>query len=222
MTKAREIITSALSFRLNRLSPGETLDADLAGMCLTALNDIADEWSGATSFLWKVQLSTATFTGATATLGTTFSDISPGQTILGATYNNGAGDFPLDRLTMEQYQEQVRIKSQQGGLPQYFAHDGESTVYFWPVINGPSITLRVMHSVSSFADLDTDYVMPQGYRSAFADVLAEKVAPAVIGQLTPTIAKAAAMARNRIAAQVMDPSIISGKPVQGNIYSGWR
>lgn len=223
MTTAREIITSALSFRLNRLSPGEALDADLAAMCLSALNDIADEWSGSGSFLWRTQLSSATFSGASATLGTTWADITPGQNIMGATYNAGAGDFPLDKLTMEQYQEQIRIKSLQGGLPQYFAQDGLSTVYFYPVVSASTpITLRVMQSVQEFADLDTDYSMPQGYRSGFADVLAERVAPSVLGAVPPSIAKGAALARNRLMAQSIEPAIISGKPVQGNVYSGWR
>ena len=46
MTKAREIIGDALTFRLNKLSPGETLDQDTARVCLDALNSVVDEING--------------------------------------------------------------------------------------------------------------------------------------------------------------------------------
>jgi len=44
MTTARTIITLALE-AMNRLAPGEALDADLAAVCLRRLNAIADDWS---------------------------------------------------------------------------------------------------------------------------------------------------------------------------------
>ena len=221
MTTARQIITSALTLRLNRLSAGETLDPDLAALCLTALNDIVDEWSGAASMLWRDLLSAAPVTGATGTLGTTWANIGPGQEILGATYNNGSGDFPLDPMTMQQYHEQVRIKSI-SGLPRYYAHDGAATVYFYPAPTGQSITLRVHQSIPDFADLDTDYVMPNGYKAAFADVLAERVAAAVVGAVPADVARFARAARNRIVAQVIDPGIIGGAAPSGNVLTGWR
>ena len=79
MTTARQIISGALSFHLNRLSPGETLDADLATLCIDALNDIADEWSGSNHFLWREALYSAVVTGQTATIGVDYTSISPGQ-----------------------------------------------------------------------------------------------------------------------------------------------
>lgn len=45
MTTARQIITDALTFHLNRLSPGETLESDTANVCLSALNAFVDEWN---------------------------------------------------------------------------------------------------------------------------------------------------------------------------------
>lgn len=45
MTTARQIITDALTFHLNRLSPGETLEADTADVCLSALNAFIDDWN---------------------------------------------------------------------------------------------------------------------------------------------------------------------------------
>jgi hypothetical protein len=45
MTTARQIIGDALTFHLNRLSPGETLPADTADLCLGALNSVIDDWN---------------------------------------------------------------------------------------------------------------------------------------------------------------------------------
>lgn len=222
MPTARQIITSALTYHLNRLSPGETLDADLSAMCMTALNDIADEWSGSGTFLFRDILESATLTGITATLGTDFPSITPGQEIQGATYNNGAGDFPIEELTMQQYHEQVRIKTLQGGLPRYYACDGLATLYFYPSLSGQTVKLRAHQSIAEFADLDTEYTMPQGYRSGLAAVLAERVAPAVVGAVPPSVAKASNSARQRLGSQSSAPAIISGGAPSGNILTGWR
>ena len=53
MPTARAILQSALTLRLNRLSPGETMDPDVAALGLVALNEIADEWSGGDFLLWR-------------------------------------------------------------------------------------------------------------------------------------------------------------------------
>lgn len=222
MTTAREIITSALTFRLNRLSAGETLDDDTAALCLSALNDIADEWSGSSTMLWREFVDSATVTGITGTIGTTWPNIEPGQDIDGATYNNGAGDFPISRMTMAQYHEEIRIKGLATGFPRFWAYDGQSTVYFYPACTGQTIGLRTRQSMQDFASLDASYVLPQGYRSALADVLAERVAPSLVGAVPADVARAAKAARNRIAAQVADPAIIGTGNPTGNILTGWR
>ena len=53
MPNARSIINGALTFGLNRLSPGETLNPDDAAVCLNALNHIADELNGSKAFLFR-------------------------------------------------------------------------------------------------------------------------------------------------------------------------
>lgn len=218
--KARDIIRDALTFHLNRLSPGETEDADTFGTCLNALNSIVDELNGGKSVLFREILSSAAVTGS-GTLGTTWTGLSPGDEILGATVQYSAGqDVPLWPMTMEQYQA-IPIKGT-GGLPIYFAHDGLATIYFYPVPSGQSVTLRTRQVVSDFADLDTDYSAPKGYRSGLAALLAEKVAGVMVGGITPAIASAAATARARLAAQAVNPGIIAGNAPAGNILTGWR
>jgi hypothetical protein len=217
MTTARSIIGGALTFRLNRLSPGETLDADVASVCLDALNQIADEWNGAKSFLFREVLTTSSaITGASGTLGSTWAGIEPGDDIISATVQYSTGlDVVLSKLTMKQYQE-IAIKNI-SSIPANFAYDGQSTVYLFPKATGQTITIRTKQIVSDFADLDTDYVMPKGYKSALTDVLAERIAPPLVGGIPPAVAMAAKAARTRILGQSVVPAIISGNPTAGGV-----
>lgn len=212
MTTARSIISGALRFHLNRLSPGETLDADLADVCLEALNSIADEMNGDETMLWRQILTAAAVTGTTGTLGTTWATIAPGTQILGASYSDGANDIPIDELTMAQYHA-IPVKST-AGQPQYWAHDGQSTIFFYPAPTGQSVTLRTGSPVSDFADLDTDYVMPQGRKSAFQALLAERLAPSVLGDIPPAVSRAARKARLGLKAGAK-PEVIESNHLRG-------
>lgn len=222
MTTAREVITGALTFHLNRLSPGEALDADTASVCLSALNDIVDEFNGVKSQLYRevFTLSGAGIVGTSGTLGTTWASLSPGDEILGATTQYTAGlDVPLDPLTMGQYQN-ISLKST-GSIPRYYAHDGAATVYFWPACTGQTVSLRTKAAFSDFADLDTNYVLPKGYKSALSALVAERVAGVTVGGIPPTVAVAARAARMRLAAQASNPAIIGPRRDGGNILAGW-
>ena len=199
------------------------MDPDVAALGLVALNEIADEWSGGDFLLWRTLLtpSTAGITGATGTLGVTWpGTIVLGEKIDGATYNAGY-DQPLEELTIQQYHEQISVKTT-GGAPQFWAFDGDSTVYFYPACTGQVVTLRTSSSMSQFADLDTAYNMPQGYQSALADEVAVRLAPPLVGQVSAGLLAMAKDSRGRIAAQNSEPAIIGSRRIGGNILSGWN
>lgn len=220
MTKAREIITTALTIHLNRLSPGETLNDDDAARCLAALNNIADSWSGSKSFLFREVLSQGLpITGSSGTLGVTWAGLLPGDEILGATVQyQGGTDITLDPMTVEQYAS-IPLKST-ASIPQRYAHDGSATVYFYPGCTGQTVTLRTKQVMADFADLDTDYSMPRGYKSALAACVAEAVGR-TLGGLTPDVVEAAKAARSRVQGQAVNPAIIGGVNRRGNILAGW-
>lgn len=222
MTTARQIIEDTLSVHLNRLSPGESADADTLAVCLRALNNVTDEWNGTKSFLFRTQLtaSVAPVSTVTGTLGTTWTGIAPGDRILGATYATGGSDYPLSQLTMAQYHEQVVMKTE-SSEPEFFAHDGLATVYFYPVPNSKTITLRTHTAVAEFTEVDTDYSMPAGYRAALSACLAEALAMVMLGSIPQSVAMKAQAARSHIAAQTMDPAIIGLPPRRGNIITGY-
>jgi hypothetical protein len=215
MTTARQIIDGALRFGLNRLSPGETLDADTANACLVGLNDVADQFNGG-RFLFREILTAATVTG-NGTLGTTWPTLSPGTHVLGAFY--APNDQPIDPITLTQYS--VIPDKAATGLPQVLCWDGYAAVYFYPQPVALSITLRTMQHVVDFADLDTDYGMPKGYKSSLSDLLAERMAPSLVGDVSARVVRNAANARARLDAQTANPAIINGGHRRPNILSGW-
>ncbi len=222
MTTARTIVSGALTFWLNKLSPGETLDADLSALCLTALNDVVDSFNGVGSFLFAEKFTAGVCSGVSGTLGTTWVGISPGDEILGATVSYQSGmEIPLDPMTMGEYANIAQKAT--ASIPQFFCPDGGSLIYLWPAAAGQTITLRTLQAFSTFADLDTNYVMPQGFPSAFSVCVAERLAPVLVGGVPPAVMTGAKAARNRLAAQVMAPEIVdSTKRAVGNILTGWR
>lgn len=222
MTKARDILSNALTFRLNRLSAGETLDADLAATCLQALNEVVDQFNGLGSFLAREILVPGVCNGVSGTLGTTWAGVAYGDSILGATVSYAAGmDTPLAMLTMEQYQE-ISQKSTVS-IPLYYAPDGGATVYLWPAAAGQTVTIRVKQAFSKFADLDTDYLMPDGYLSALSALTAELLAPSLVGGVSAEVMKAANGARVRLGAQNINPAIVdTTSGGRYNIYTNAR
>lgn len=219
MTTARSIISDALTFGVNRLSPGESLDADLAAMCLSALNSVVDEVNGGKAMLYREIVTNGTMTAATGTLGTTWSGLAPGDMILGATVTEGGVDVPLSLITMRQYHE-IPTKTT-AGTPDRIAHDGLSTVYAYPVPTSSVVKLRTRAEVADFADLDTDYTLPSGYRSALAALLAERIAPS-LGALSPVVLSQARAARIRLLGQVVQPDILeAGAGGRARIEQGY-
>ena len=205
MATARSIITGAMTFHLNVLSPGEALEADTAEVCRNALNSIVDEIRGGKSMLWRQVLTTGTVTGITGTLGTTWA-LPVGDQILDATYSDGTQDIRIEEITFAQY---AKIPNKQtSGTPRYWAHDGHATVYFCPYPASTSVTLRTQGHVAEFENLDTDYTMPAGYPSALQAMLAEKMAPSMLGDIPPAVTRAARAARMRLKAG-MEPEILN-------------
>lgn len=218
MTTARTIIEDALTFGLNKLSPGEALDDDTGAVCLRALNSVADEFNGSGAVLFREVLTSGTVAGQSAAIDVVW-QLLPGVRILGATVGATGDEQPLEALTLAQYAEVVDKTI--SGTPSCYAHDGFNTVYFYPAPVSETVTLRTREYVSDFADLDTDYGMPAGFKAAFSALLAERVAEALTGKVSVAVRNDAKAARSRIAAQVVNPAIIGGGERVPSILTGW-
>lgn len=220
MTTARTIISLTLE-AMNKLAPGETLDSDLAAVCLRRLNAIADDWSAGRDMAPQDVIASGAVIGPSLTLGTApFAAIAAGEEIISAQ----ADGFRMTPITMQQYND-IKLKAQ-GGRPEVYAWDGMTTVYLYPAATGNTINLLTRAPFASFADLDTAYTLPSGYQGAFAASLAVAMAPALLGGVTPGLQLAEKKALFNVRNANVRPAIVSANPLSpracGNILQGWR
>lgn len=207
---------------MNKLSPGETLDADVAAVLLRRLNSIADSWSSGRDMMFRDVLTSGTATGTSISLTTgAFAAIGAGQEILQIQ----ADGYPTEPVTIQQYNN-IFLKTQPG-RPQVWVSDGLETVYLYPAAVGNTLSILTRQAFSSFADLDTVYTMPSGYEGAFAASLAVAAAPALVGKVTPDLMAAKREAMQNIANGTVRPAINSANPLArrnfgGTILQGWR
>lgn len=191
MTTALSIIVDAYE-RCNRLSPGEVLSAEDAAYGLRRLNLVVDELAGQDLYVYLSLLVSAQAYG-TVTLGSgVWSGIKSGTEIVSATADN----FAMDPLTIKQYNE--LYNQNLAGLPKYWAHDGSTTVFLFPVPTGQTIKFQTRATINSFADQTTDYAVPDGWRAALGATLAVRIAPNIIGRVTKDLLKAEADTLNNI------------------------
>ena len=183
MATALSIIQDAYE-RCNRLSPGETLSADDAALGLRRLNLLVDEISGQNLFLFRSVITSAVQTGHITLGAGAWVNISPGDEIVSGTANN----LVMAPITMRQYNELYAPAI--SGPPQLYASDGLGTVYLWPIAAGQTIKLQTRVTVSQFADQETDYILPDGYKSALGAGLAVRIAPSIMGSIPPYLARA--------------------------------
>ena len=215
MTTARTIVTLALE-SMNRLSPGEVIDADLAAMAMRQLNAIADQAGAGRDMLFKQAFTSGRVTGASFTLAAgSFAAVGIGDEIEGMTADN----YQMAPITMAQYRD-IFNKATALGRPQFYAHDGAVTVFLYPVANANLITIQSRIELSQFADLDTDYAMPSGYLMFFASALAVALAPALLGAVTPSLKLNAKAAEHTIQGGNVRPMIIGGDPINGARQAG--
>jgi len=212
MTTARNIMTLALE-SMNRLSPGEALDADIAAVLLRRLNTIADSWSSGRETMFRDVLTTGAVTGTSFTLGAgAFAGVA-GEVLL-----IQSDSLPTDPITINQYNN-IILKTQTG-RPEVWAFDGLNTVYLYPAALGHTLSVLTRQAFESFADLDTVYAMPAGYEAAFAATLAVAMAPALIGKVTPDLAAAERKAMMSIQNANVRPAMLLADPLRANFRSG--
>lgn len=204
MTTATEVITDSMEW-LNRLSPGETLNADDLTRGLSRLNTIVDKLSAKAPMLFKQVITSAAQTGH-ITLGAGSWAAVPAGALLTGLAVDGV-DMP--KLTMAQYH--ALYDTTETGSPISWAQDGLSNVYLYPVATGQ--TIKTIHgvSVSAFADATTSYTLAPGWRAFLGIELACALAPMMTGKDPSATLKA----ERRDAARVVSSLI----PAVVDVYS---
>lgn len=181
--KSLDIIQDAYE-RLNRLSPGETLDADTAAFGLRRLNLLVDELSAIQQFLFQDVILSAPQTGNITLAAGAWTAIASGNDVISAAANG----LPLAQITMQQYN--AIYDQTVTGLPRVYAADGLAAIYLYPVPTGQTMRLQYRVGAGVFADYTTDYSMPAGYRAALGASLAVRLAPSVLGKVPPELVRA--------------------------------
>ncbi len=218
MTTALTIITSAYA-RCNRLSPGETLNADDAAFGFLRLNEFVDELSAQNQFSFHGVITSAAQTG-NVTLGAgSWAAIAPGTEIISATASN----IPMSPITLRQYNE--LYKPADTSVPVVWAFDGLSTVFMYPTPSGQTVSLQTRTTVTQFADLTTDYVLPAGWLAALGAGLAVRIAPNILGQVPASLIRAEAKCMGAVDgyefAAVDVDSFAQAFPTAGSILRGY-
>lgn len=199
MVQALAVIQDAYE-RLNRLSPGETLDADTSALGLRRLNLLVDELSAIQQFLFQDVILSAPQTGNITLAAGVWAAIASGNDVISAASNG----LPLVQITMQQYN--AIFNQAQTGSPTVYAADGLAAIYLWPVPTGQTLRLQYRVGAGVFADYTTDYSMPAGYRAALGAALAVRLAPSVLGKVPPELSRAESKCMNAIDAY--SPSIV--------------
>lgn len=220
---AVDIIRDAYG-RCNRLSPGETLNADDIARGFFDLNIIADELSAKRRFLYKMTFTSAAQTG-NITLGAgSWAAIPVGAKILYAYVN----DEMIAETTPERFA--ALIQPVTNGLPTIWSYNGFDTVSLYPLPTGETVKLATATGVTEFADTTTQYFMPPGYKSYLGARLAIKEAM-IIASMTPLEMQNLAReeTKSELAIRTVRPAILDvdgyttdSIPDTGNILNGWN
>lgn len=189
---ARTIITDALKLA-GILASGETLNANDASDGLRMLNNLIDGWNSEGLYTFAVSDVSATFSGASATIGTSMVvNTSRPTKIKSAFYRSGGIDYQLRVIDADEYYS--IIDKTTSGNPEVIYYESTAptgTVRVYPVPGSTEYHLQVEAQLTEFANLDTAYDLPQGYKRALTYTMAEEEAP-IFGQvIAPSISLAA-------------------------------
>jgi hypothetical protein len=182
---ARAILTGALKLG-GVLGSSETLATSDGADGLILLNNLVDSWNLENLNLYTVTEQIATFSGKTATIGPAMViACTRPSSIDSAFYRRSQIDYPLRIIDYAEYNS-ISMKGINSDFPEVMYYDGGSptgNVYVWPVPTSNEYHLMLNTQLSEFADLDTSYSLPQGYRKA----LMYTVAPEFLGMFNKTL-----------------------------------
>lgn len=198
---AQTLIQDAL-LDVGAIGDGEAMSAAQAAHGLRSLNRIIDGWRARRLYVYALTNVQASFSGATATVGAslTVNTEAPLRFEPGCYFVIDGESYPLPEWTIEQYNS-IGSKTDGSTHPQgfYFDRKVPGTVTVWPV---PASTVEyhfmVMQKISKFADLSTEYALPDGYEDALHYTLCERLPTAYQLPVDPMNAAAARAARDRI------------------------
>jgi hypothetical protein len=225
---ARDIITRSLQ-KIGALTKNEAPAADEANDGLNSLNALISSWSNDSLNIYARTWETFSLTGATSyTIGTggNFNTARP-TNIVAAYLRSGTIDYPITIIDDSAYVS-ISYKNLQG-IPEFLNYDNAyplGRIRLYPLDNASySLFLLTEKSVTSFATLDTDMSLPDGWERALIYNLALELAPEYSQKPDAYIVKIANDSLGAIrqkVAQVRGMDAYPNNLAVRNIFSGWR
>lgn len=207
MTTALEIIEGAMS-KIGRLEAGQSVASEDSTLCLESLNSIVDAWG--------VQNLTA---HALVTLevsllaGVSEVTLSPRQVrIEGGFTRVGSIDYPLRIVSREEF-DLIGVKDIDSVAPVWGLYEPEQSagaLFLYPQAQEAcTLHLTIQERIDEFADLSTDYSLPQGFKRALTYNLAVEIAPDFKTEASPSVFREAinslkAIKRARVRVPVLE------------------
>lgn len=172
---ALEIIEQALS-KIGRFAAGQSVSSEDAALCLTALNGIVDAWS-----LENLTAHALVKLEVPLTAGADEVTLSPRQVRIEGGYTRvGTIDYPLRLVSREEF-DQIAVKDLDSIAPEFALYEPEQAagaLFLCPQAQEAcTMYLTIQERIDEFADLSTEYSLPQGYSRALVYTLAVEVAP---------------------------------------------
>lgn len=230
MTTARQLLTGALK-SIGVLDPVEAISPEDAVDGLEVLNDFVDACNNDRLYIFTTSEVVSSFAGMTATIGPGMVIDTPRPIgIESAFYRIGGIDYPLSIVEKPRY-DAIPLKTTPTGFPDLLYYDGgmpTGTVFLYPVAQGlTEYHITVLQQLTAFADLDTDYALPQGYRRMLRYSIAEEMASMHGREPSATVLRIAQNSRRAIRrAQDSAPLMFLDSAIEGsgsgrfNILSG--
>lgn len=232
MATARDIIKSALR-KISAIGTGAPLPAEEASQGLEVLNDMLSTWSAEGDLVFTETRETFNLTSAASyTIGSGGDFDTTRPLYFNAVYvSQGSIDYPLTMIDNKQYAN-IPLKTT-GSIPDVYYYDTGyplGTIFLFPAPSAAStITLYSVKPLTSFTSLDTDFAMPEEYKSALIYNLATWIAPEYEREASPTVQRLAKRTKSAVVAQnkrnenymaMLDVSA-DRKRDSGNIYEGY-
>lgn len=231
MANARNIIETALR-KIHVLGSGQSLPAEDAQNALEVLNDLIDGFNAEGGLVTTQTRETFNMTGAESYSigpGADFDTAVPTE-IITMVVNSGDVDYTLRQMTPEQFEDLSYKKV--NSIPEYYYYDNNrptGNLYFYPKGDSSyTLTMVSNKSLSSFADLTTDYDLAEGVKNMLVYNLASEVAPEYEREASPTVMRNAKKYKENVEVRNRRfnyPTSRTNDGLQGvapyNIYSGY-
>lgn len=202
MTTATKIIRGALD-ALGLRGAGQNVSGVDAEHCLRRLNTLLDAMNLGPTFSYTdvetVVSLPANTSSLTIGLAQQINIARPSRIESSSFIRVGTIDYPLEIVDRDAYNDIV-LKTLSGPWPLVCFWDGGNPlgrIYFWPQ-GACSVHLVTSAAVGNFADLTTDYALPNGYERMFIYSLAEEVAPDFEVQPSASVVKIAQSSRRMV------------------------